>query len=137
APVNAPASVFEYRGTEYLAVLAAGTFYSGSVRGDGLWLFSLKGTLEEAAPLMTAPAAAVAPAEVAPPAGVPNLSQGKEIYVRNCEPCHGPDGQGSHGEGAPLKATLTTAFVYSTATAGRKAMPPFRGVLSPTELRDV
>src|SRR5204863_6984085 len=54
-----------------------------------------------------------------------------------CSSDLGPDGQGSHGEGAPLRSTLTATFVYSTAAAGRKAMPAFNGVLSPTELRDV
>ena len=145
APIAAPASVFEYKGTEYVAVLAAGTFYASSARGDGLWLFSLQGTLGPRPPLpAVAPTTFPPPAAsadaltvVAPPDGAANLVHGKETYIRICQACHGPDGQGSHGEGAPLKPTLTAAAVFSTATTGRKNMPSFRGVLSPTELRDV
>ena len=170
APVSAPASVFEYKGVEYIAVLAAGTFYAGSIRGDGLWLFSLNGTMGPLPPLpasapsgfpspavaaagtalMTtaAPTAAAGSAATAatastatlpyiPPEGPADLKRGEQNYSRLCQPCHGPDGQGSHGEGAPLKPTLTSAVVFATAMAGRRDMPSFRGVLSPTELRDV
>jgi quinohemoprotein ethanol dehydrogenase len=138
APVAAPASVFEYHGTEYVVVLAAGTFFAGSARGDGVWLFSLKGTRGPAPPLAaSAVVASNDPGALTMPAGAPDLAHGKEIYTRICQACHGPDGQGSHGEGAPLKPTLTAAAVYSTATTGRKNMPPFRGTLSPLELRDV
>ena len=42
--VNAPASVFERNGKEYVVVLAGGTALGGSKRSDGLWLFSLDGT---------------------------------------------------------------------------------------------
>jgi mono/diheme cytochrome c family protein len=137
APIAPGVSVFEYRGTQYLAVLAAGTFFTGSARGDGVWLFSLHGTMGPAAPLS---AAALAPPDLGAltmPDGAPDLAHGKEIYNRVCVACHGPDGQGSHGEGAPLKPSLTAAAVFSTATLGRRAMPAFRGVLSPVELRDV
>ena len=49
AGVNAPASVFEYEGEQYLVAYSAGSLFGGSPRGDSLWLFSLKGTLEQAA----------------------------------------------------------------------------------------
>ena len=144
APVSAPASVFEYEGAEYVAVLAAGTFYAGSARGDGLWLFSLHGTLGPRPPLPASQpavyppqAAGSVPVSEIPPAGPADLSRGEQIYTRVCEPCHGPDGQGSHGEGAPLTAALTPATVFATAATGRRNMPAFRGVLSPAELRDV
>ncbi len=138
APIATPVSVFEYHGTEYLAVLAAGTFYANSVRGDGVWLFSLNGTMGPAPPLgSVGPGAVVGAAADAMPEGTPDLVHGKDTYTRICQACHGPDGQGSHGEGAPLKSTLTTALVFTTATNGRKNMPAFRGTLSPTELRDV
>ena len=44
--VNAPASVFEYKGKQHIVVLAGGTALAGSKRNDGLWLFSLDGTME-------------------------------------------------------------------------------------------
>jgi len=49
AGVNAPASVFEYEGEQYLVAYSAGSLFAGSPRGDSLWLFSLKGTSEQAA----------------------------------------------------------------------------------------
>ena len=138
APIAPGASVFEYRGTEYLVVLAAGSFFTGSARGDGVWLFSLQGTM---GPGPALPASSVTPSTdtgaLSLPAGAPDLAHGKQIYNRICVACHGPDGQGSHGEGAPLKPTLSTTAVYMTATLGRRAMPAFRGTLTPLELRDV
>jgi quinohemoprotein ethanol dehydrogenase len=45
AGVNAPASVFEYEGQQYVTVLSAGNLFGRGPRGDSLWLFSLNGTL--------------------------------------------------------------------------------------------
>jgi quinohemoprotein ethanol dehydrogenase len=65
AGVNAPASVFEYEGDQYVVAYSAGNQFGGSPRGDSLWLFSLKGTLDPAPPA----SATVPPANAAPPAG--------------------------------------------------------------------
>jgi outer membrane protein assembly factor BamB len=43
--VNAPASVFEYQGDEYVAVYSGGSLFANSPRGDSVFLFSLKGLL--------------------------------------------------------------------------------------------
>ena len=45
AGVNAPPSVFEHDGQQYIAVYSAGNLFAGSARGDSVWLFSLNGTL--------------------------------------------------------------------------------------------
>ena len=45
AGVNAPASVFEYEGEEYVAVYSGGSLFAGATRGDSIFLFSLKGAL--------------------------------------------------------------------------------------------
>lgn len=58
AGLNAPGSVFEYEGDQYVAAYSAGSQFGGSPRGDSLWLFSLKGTLDPVAPASTAPPAA-------------------------------------------------------------------------------
>jgi len=144
APIAAPPSVFEYKGTEYIAVLAGGSVYSSSARGDGVWLFSLqapKGALPPAPPLPTAPAPVFPPpaaAGVPPmPQGPADLTHGQATYLQICQACHGPDGQGSHGAGAALKPTLTAENVYTIATIGRNDMPAFRESLSPTQIRDV
>jgi alcohol dehydrogenase (cytochrome c) len=43
AAVNATASTFLHDGKQYVVVLAAGSFFPGTKRGDSLWLFSLDG----------------------------------------------------------------------------------------------
>ncbi len=50
AGVNAPSSVFEYQGDQYVVVYSAGNLFGRSPKGDSVWLFSLKGTLDEADP---------------------------------------------------------------------------------------
>ncbi len=53
AGLNAPTSVFEYEGEEYVVAYSAGSLFAGSPRGDSVWLFSLSGTLNDAAPAST------------------------------------------------------------------------------------
>ena len=47
AGVNAPSSVFDYQGDQYVVVYSAGNLFGRSPKGDSVWLFSLKGTLDE------------------------------------------------------------------------------------------
>ena len=47
AGLNAPASVFEYEGEQYVVAYSAGSLFAASPRGDSVWLFSLKGTVEQ------------------------------------------------------------------------------------------
>jgi quinohemoprotein ethanol dehydrogenase len=58
AGANSPASVFEYEGDQYVVAYSGGSQFGGSPRGDSLWLFSLKGTLDPVAPASTASAPA-------------------------------------------------------------------------------
>jgi quinohemoprotein ethanol dehydrogenase len=53
AGVNAPAAVFQYEGEEYVVAYAAGNLFANSPRGDSVWLFSLKGTMDQATPPST------------------------------------------------------------------------------------
>ena len=48
AGMNAPVSVFEQEGDQYVAAYSAGSLFAASPRGDSLWLFSLKGGMPEA-----------------------------------------------------------------------------------------
>jgi alcohol dehydrogenase (cytochrome c) len=41
AGMNAPASVFEHAGHEYVVAYSAGNQFAGSARGDSVWLFAL------------------------------------------------------------------------------------------------
>src|SRR5690606_31110340 len=46
ASVNGSASTFVHEGTQYLAVISAGSVYSPGRHGDSVWLFSLNGEME-------------------------------------------------------------------------------------------
>jgi quinohemoprotein ethanol dehydrogenase len=133
APISAPVTVFEHKGEQMVAVYAAGNYFTGSRRGDGVWLMSRKGTMKPSAPLTDAPAAT---AQVASAAGG-NANAGAAIYQRTCEPCHGNTGKGGHSEGAILPDNITAQNVMNTATTGKKDMPAFAQTLSTQELRDV
>jgi alcohol dehydrogenase (cytochrome c) len=144
AGVNAPASTFEYEGRQYLAVLSAGTLFGGGgKRGDSVWLFSLAGKIESI-PIPPPPGrntalAAAAPTEVVYAPGEPDVAHGKELYERYCVACHGTEGLGGHGGGAPLtNAARDERIIIATATNGKNQnMPPFRGALQPEQLRDI
>jgi alcohol dehydrogenase (cytochrome c) len=132
--VNAPASVFEYKGKEYVVVLAGGTALAGSKRNDGLWLFSLEGTME------SLPRGSADPVGI--PRGVPSqraadLQKGKEIYTTTCVVCHGESGKGGSHGGAPLTAKLTPDAIASVVSHGRNDMPAFGSTLSAEALQDL
>jgi alcohol dehydrogenase (cytochrome c) len=138
--VNAPASTFEYKGQQYVAVFAGGTALAGSKRSDGVWLFSLNGTME---PLPRGSADPVAaprggpPAAAAPTARLPNKENGKDIYTTTCVVCHGENGKGGTHGGAPLTARLTRDAVVTVLTTGRNDMPAFGTALSPETMQDL
>src|SRR6185295_8762935 len=101
--VNAPASVFEYKGQQHIVVLAGGTALAGSKRSDGLWLFSLAGTMESLPRGSADPVGprggpgpgAPPPGTATPaPARIADVQKGKEIYTTTCVVCHGQSGKG-------------------------------------------
>jgi alcohol dehydrogenase (cytochrome c) len=138
--VNAPASTFLYKGKQYVVVLAGGTALAGSKRSDGLWLFSLDGTIEPL-PRGSADPASIPrpgpPAAAAPAARVPNKDKGKEIYTTTCVVCHGENGKGGTHGGPPFTPNLTHDSVVTVLTKGRNDMPPFGSALSPDALEDL
>lgn len=145
--VNAPASTFEYKGKQYVVVLAGGTALAGSKRSDGLWLFSLDGTLSSLprgsadptgqSPPRGAPSgAAPAPAPL-PPAAAADLDKGKEIYTTTCVVCHGENGKGGSHGGAPLTPALTRESITNVVSHGRNDMPPFGSALTSQQLNDL
>jgi alcohol dehydrogenase (cytochrome c) len=132
AGMNAPATVFEHGGKQYVLAYSAGNLFAGSARGDSLWLFGLDGTLEPALPggalLTFAPGAAGTP---------PNPDAGKAVYDTACTFCHGERGEGGHGGGPTLQALRNNAVVLQTVSEGRKEMPAFGGTLTTEQIRDV
>jgi alcohol dehydrogenase (cytochrome c) len=135
--VNAPASSFEYKGNQYIAVYAGGTLFGGGKKGDSLWLFSLRGTLYSL-PSPGAPVSIIgdgAPVHVAP--GTANVANGKDLFKQFCTACHGDNGLGSHGGASLVNASKDIGLVVTTATKGRGDMPSFKDVLKPEQLRDI
>jgi len=132
AGMNAPATVFEHRGRQYVVGYSAGNLFAGSARGDSVWLFSLAGEIEPVQPagaLMT----------FAPGAGGPgNVDNGKMVYDTACTFCHGEQGEGGHGGGPTLAAARNVNAVLQIVSEGRNDMPAFGGgALTAEQIRDV
>jgi alcohol dehydrogenase (cytochrome c) len=148
AGMHAPVSTFERRGRQYVIAFSAGNALIGSARGDSVWLFGLEGTLPPAPPgtpvsrTTAAPPPATGPvargdAPNAAPAAAANLVRGRELYEQACVICHGSDGKGGHGVGAPLVDIRDLAATMRTITAGRNTMPPFSSSFTAEQIRDV
>jgi quinohemoprotein ethanol dehydrogenase len=158
AGMHAPASTFERNGKQYVLAFSAGSALLGSARGDSVWLFGLDGTLppvQPGAPVSRQTAVPAPPAEtsersvrlqpdpipgpatIAPRAAAANLAAGQQLYKQACIVCHGEDGKGGHGAGAPLVAVRDLAAAMQTVTVGRNDMPPFRSAFTPEQIRDV
>ena len=136
--VNAPASTFQYKGKQYVVVLAGGTALAGSKRSDGLWLFSLDGTMESLPRGSADPVAVPRPGPAAAAAArLPNKDKGKEMYTTTCVVCHGENGKGGTHGGAAFTPKLTHDSVVTVLTRGRNDMPPFGSALSPEALEDL
>jgi alcohol dehydrogenase (cytochrome c) len=45
AGMNAPVSIFEHGGKQYVVAYSAGSLFAGTTKGDSVWLFALDGTL--------------------------------------------------------------------------------------------
>lgn len=132
AGMNAPVSVFEHKGKQYVIAYSAGNVLAGSTKGDSVWLFALDGTMEQVSlNEMTVAAAPVSVAE-----GDPNIAAGKQIFETICAACHGQDGRGGHG-GVDLSKATDFKSVTETVALGKNKMPPLGGALTPEQLRDV
>jgi len=62
---------------------------------------------------------------------------GAETYRTTCVPCHGADGRGGQGGGAPLTAARNADFVIQIVTYGQNNMPPFGAALSAAQIAAV
>lgn len=136
AGMNSPASIFEHRGRQYLAVLSGGNALIGSPRGDSVWLFGLDGTLEATRPGDTPLVPTLSLTDTSA-AGRSDLAAGAELFRQTCLPCHGADGQGGHGGGTPLNALTEPGIVSAIVRDGRNDMPPFGAALTAEQIRDV
>lgn len=136
AGVNAPPVVFEFEGRQHVAVYAAGALFAQSPPGDFVWLFSLEGEMDEVPDprgLSAAEALFVKNEDVEA-----DVVAGGEAYQRYCGQCHGKDGRGSHGGGADLTVSaLSGDQVEAVIHDGLKQMPPFKSVLSDTQISSI
>jgi quinohemoprotein ethanol dehydrogenase len=131
AGMNAPVSVFEHAGKQYVVAYSAGNLFAGSPKGDSVWLFGLDGTLPPAPP----PGAAMLFTREAD--GTADPAAGKVVYDTACVFCHGEQGEGGHGGGKVLKDATNADVIVQTVSEGRKDMPPFGAALTPEQIRDV
>ena len=133
AGMNAPASVFEHEGEQYVVALSAGNLFAGTPRGDSVWLFGLSGTLDEAAPADSTTA-------LAPPATGDETAalDGPAVYLQACQFCHGRDGQGGENGMALTTSELTdVAAIARVVRDGRNTMPAFGQLLNEEQLEAV
>ena len=142
AGANDVPTIFRLNGHEVLAFYAGGNALAASPHGDDFWLFSLAGTKGPApAPgsgqgIQHAGAGANS-AKANGSAG--NPASGKPIFASNCQTCHGATGTGGNG-GPNLKAIPSAKnlqVVIGQVTNGGGGMPPFKGSLTPAQIRDV
>jgi quinohemoprotein ethanol dehydrogenase len=137
AGVNSTVTTFEWKEQQYVVVHAGGGVFANGKRGDGVWLFSLDGTIGPvSAASSSTPQSASSRARdaLARPADPAN---GERLYKQACLPCHGASGTGGEGGGKPLTTALGAEDFVAIARDGRNNMPPFREVYSTQELRDV
>ena len=133
AGMNAPVTVFEHAGKQYVLAYAAGNVLAGSRHGDSLWLFGLDGELGPLEDAVTAGA----PVSYTVAGGTADLVAGKQAYDTACFACHGADGKSGHG-GADLSVTqMSPAAVAITIATGKGNMPPFADIFTAEQLRDV
>ncbi len=134
APINSSVSTFMHNGEQYIATYAGGGLFGGQ-KGDGVWLFSLKGILNEIP--SAAPAAGATTAVTVPEGRVADVTNGKSIYEQSCVYCHGETGEGGHGGGAELTSALDVQAIMTMLSTGKNAMPNFRTVLTSEQMHDV
>ena len=138
AAVNSAVSTFMHKGQQMLVTYAGGGFVSAK-KGDGVWLFSLNGTLDEVAPARSTPSAATAATAAPVPvaARVADIGSGERLYKATCVYCHGDHGQGGEGGGKAISTALGVDGVLAIVGTGRDKMPAFAAAMTPEQLQDV
>ena len=64
-------------------------------------------------------------------------SEGEQVFKTACVACHGEDGKGGQGGGAPLDKVTDAAMVMALVTDGRGNMPPLGDALTAEQIRAV
>ena len=132
AAVNSAVSTFMHEGRQYLVTYAGGGWFSAK-KGDGIWLFSLDGTLDEYDP-------AQEQAQVGTPLPTgrnADLTNGESIYKAACVYCHGENGEGGEGGGKSIAAELGVAGIFAVLDQGRNQMPAFSVSMTAEQMHDL
>jgi len=140
APANSGVSTFMHEGEQYILTYAGGGLFGGK-KGDGVWLFSLAGNLVEVPETPSADrfgrgAPDLSGIEI-PEGRVADIDNGRTVYNQSCVYCHGETGEGGHGGGAELTASLSLQDIMTVLGTGRNGMPSFRFVFQPEQAHDV
>lgn len=146
AGVNTTVTTFEHDGDQRVVVHAGGGVFAGAPRGDGIWMFSLAGTMK------SLPAGGAGAAGGGPGGGGPggfgrpaapvvarpvDVAHGRQLYAEACVACHGQAGDGGHGGGPSLVAGLPAETIVAVTQTGRNTMPAFGRVYSAADLEDL
>ena len=126
AGVNAPPTIFEHEGDQYVTVFSAGNLLAGSNRGDSMWMFKLLEEGEETSiPLE----------KITPPQA---NSEGLALFQGTCVFCHGRRGEGGHN-GMPLEglAAFGTDNVARIISNGQNSMPAFAETFTASQIRSI
>jgi cytochrome c5 len=134
APVNTSVSTFMHNGQQYFVTYAGGGWFS-AVKGDGIWVFSLEGTLDEFDPVSQANAVTLS--LMPGPDRVADISNGESIYKAACVYCHGDNGEGGEGGGKSIAASLGVAGIFNVLNNGRNQMPAFGVSMTPEQMHDL
>jgi alcohol dehydrogenase (cytochrome c) len=133
AGANNVPTTFQQDGNQYVVFYAGGSALGATAHGDDLWLFGLQGTLGPAK-AARAQGGILHTGERANTAAL-----GANVFAENCASCHGDLGQGGNGgpnlQNRPGAADLNR--VIAQVTNGGGAMPPFKGRLTPAEIKAV
>jgi quinohemoprotein ethanol dehydrogenase len=114
AGANATIAAFEDEGEEKIAIYSGGNSLAATAHGENFWVFSLKGTMEEAKGLEAEEEGTEHAGEESKEEGgeekgaeeeaggesagaAPNAEAGKEVFAENCSVCHGATGHGGNG----------------------------------------
>jgi len=141
AGANSTVTTFEWKGTQYVAFAAGGNALAATPHGDNLWLFSLKGTMDElsgAGPSVGVGHAGEAPAEPTDQ-GTGDATAGAQVFADNCAGCHGADGTGANGgpDLTSIPSARNMERVVAQVTNGGGGMPAFKGALTTKQINDV
>lgn len=146
AGLNAPVTVFEYEGTQYVVAYSAGNLLGGTEHGDSIWLFSLNGSMDTLPLAPPKPFLKPPPTDeelaarqrvVEPAMGAPDLDNGGKTYRSICSACHGETGTGGHGGGADLSLIQDAERIINAVNYGGDKMPAIGAAFTPESLRDV